>query len=60
MFVVDIQKVKCSICGGHIKPLRDKKGKVVWQHGNNAQPINDGNCCDACEKDLMIPERLKY
>ena len=37
----------CSICGttyGH------------W--GNNAQPVNDGRCCDQCNSQYVIPARL--
>ena len=40
--------MNCSICGNTIN---DK-------YGNNAQPINDGRCCDDCNP-LVIIERLK-
>jgi hypothetical protein len=26
--------------------------------GNNAQPINDGRCCDSCNTRAVIPARL--
>lgn len=26
--------------------------------GNNAQPVNDGRCCDKCNRDIVIPARL--
>lgn len=38
---------KCSICG-----------KQYEGFGNNAQPINDGRCCDECNKNVVIPRRL--
>ena len=38
---------KCSICG-----------KIYEGHGNNASPINDGRCCDKCDKEVVIPRRL--
>tara|TARA_B100000073_G_scaffold343679_1_gene348960 strand:- start:215 stop:385 length:171 start_codon:yes stop_codon:yes gene_type:complete len=38
---------ECSICE-----------KTFSGFGNNAQPINDGVCCDDCNK-LVIIERLK-
>ena len=39
--------MKCSICN------EDFEG-----FGNNAQPINDGRCCDDCNT-LVIIERIK-
>ncbi len=60
MKVTKLEKVRCSICKGNIKPLRDEDGEVVWIHGNNAQPVNDGRCCDDCNWNVVIPERLKY
>lgn len=38
---------KCSICG-----------KIYEGHGNNASPVNDGRCCDKCDKEVVIPRRL--
>ena len=37
----------CSIC---------KKTFVGF--GNNAQPVNDGVCCDECNSSVVIPARL--
>ena len=37
----------CSIC---------KKEYFGW--GNNAQPVNDGRCCDDCNTTAVIPARL--
>lgn len=39
---------KCSICG-----------KEFTEWGNNAYPINDGTCCDDCNRDIVIPARLQ-
>jgi hypothetical protein len=38
----------CSVCGGAILGL-----------GNDAQPINDGRCCDRCHSERVIPERVR-
>lgn len=27
--------------------------------GNNAEPINDGVCCDKCNRRVVIPERIR-
>ena len=38
----------CSICG------KEYKG-----YGNNAQPINNGRCCDQCNTVIVIPRRIQ-
>lgn len=45
--------MKCSIC---MKEIPTKHG---WSDGNNAQPINDGRCCDECDSYVVIPTRLR-
>ena len=42
------EKHKCILCG---------KEFDGW--GNNAWPIKDGICCDECNAEKVIPERLK-
>ena len=37
----------CSICG-----------KEFEGYGNNAEPVNDGRCCDKCNEEVVIPRRL--
>ena len=44
---VDLTGV-CSICGNNY----DK-------YGNNAEPVNNGRCCDTCNEQVVIPARLK-
>lgn len=46
--------MKCSICKKEIE-----KDATGWDEGNNAQPINRGRCCDSCNINKVIPERLK-
>lgn len=45
--------MKCSICNHEIPT------KGGWDQGNNAQPINDGRCCDDCDSYVVIPTRLR-
>ena len=45
---MDKTKPICSICHG----LLDSK----W--GNNAEPVNDGRCCDKCDTQFVIPIRI--
>lgn len=39
----------CSICG------EEYEG-----YGNNAQPVNNGQCCDECNSNVVIPFRFNY
>lgn len=38
----------CSICGKHYEG-----------YGNNAQPINNGRCCDNCNVTIVVPRRMQ-
>jgi hypothetical protein len=44
--------MNCSICQLEIPAVGD------WTHGNNAEPVNDGRCCDECNALVVIPARL--
>lgn len=44
--------MKCSICFNEIE---NKNG---WDKGNNAEPINNGRCCDICNETVVIPARI--
>ena len=52
--------MNCVICSEPIKPLLDPTtGVVVWEHGNNAEPIKEGRCCDDCNREKVIPRRFE-
>jgi hypothetical protein len=44
--------MNCSICQNEIQAVGD------WTQGNNAEPVNDGRCCDQCNATVVIPARL--
>lgn len=44
--------MECSICKEEI-PSRGG-----WDQGNNAEPVNDGRCCDDCDWNVVIPARI--
>lgn len=44
--------MKCCLCGKEIEKLGN------WE-GNNAEPLKEGRCCDACNMDKVIPARLR-
>lgn len=46
------EPIICSICQ---MPIEEKGG---WAHGNNAQPVNAGRCCDECNDMVVIPARI--
>ena len=35
-----------------------KKREFNSRHGNNAQPIEDGLCCNECNKNIVVPVRM--
>ena len=37
----------CSICG-----------QEYYGYGNNAQPINNGRCCNECNRTKVVPFRI--
>lgn len=45
--------MKCSICFNEIE-----KQPSGWDGGHNAEPVNDGRCCDVCNDNVVIPARL--
>lgn len=32
---------------------------IIKEFGNNAEPIKKGVCCDECNKNIVIPIRIK-
>ena len=40
--------MECSICSEEIQD---------WI-GHNAQPVNNGRCCNMCDEQIVIPTRL--
>jgi len=48
--------MKCAICK---HPIEIKTiGDTVWRQGNNAQPVEDGRCCDVCDCLIVLPTRM--
>lgn len=50
----EVESLECSICHCYIP--RDKNG---WEEGNNAEPVNDGRCCNECNTKVVIPIRIQ-
>ena len=50
-----VKKLMCSICH---RPI-ERDTLTGWEHGHNAQPINDGRCCSDCNSTVVIPARLR-
>lgn len=45
--------MNCSICKKEIPTRLDG-----WDKGNNAEPVNNGRCCDHCNETVVIPARI--
>jgi hypothetical protein len=44
----------CSICQLPVLP----EGPTGWNGGHNAQPVNDGKCCAACDTAVVQVARI--
>ena len=51
--------MKCCICKKEIEVLRNPEGKVIWDMGNNAEPVKKGRCCDMCNNTIVLTARIK-
>ncbi len=49
-----MKQLICSICEEPIPTT-----SYGWSEGNNAQPINDGRCCDNCDATVVFPKRIE-
>jgi len=49
--------MKCSICEKEIEK-KYHNGEMYWDKGHNAEPINNGRCCDKCNENVVIPTRI--
>ena len=45
---LDMMRFDCSIC----------EETIEGQYGNNAQPVNDGVCCNTCNMMYVIKRRI--
>ena len=45
--VLKMETRECSICK-----------KIRVEHGNNAQPVNEGICCKECNEEIVLPQRI--
>jgi len=46
--------MKCVLCNEDIKP-----NAVGWDGGNNAEPLAEGRCCDACNEDVIVARMVE-
>jgi len=52
--------LNCSICKEKIDEQITKNTNIVyWTEGHNAEPINDGRCCDVCNDTIVIVKRME-
>ena len=54
-----IQAKICVICGKPIDIHFKEDGTPYWSEGHNAEPVEIGRCCDKCQNEVVLPERLR-
>ena len=51
---------KCCICKEPLDvAIKSKTGEILWDKGNNAEPIMSGRCCDSCDREVVLLVRLE-
>ena len=56
-----VGKKMCCFCGDPVEPLKNLKGEIVYQGGNNPAPVNNepgAACCDVCNLIKVLPARM--
>jgi hypothetical protein len=56
-----IEEVGCPQCLEKLAEAGDECslcGEEIAGHGNNAEPVSAGRCCDSCNLSAVIPARL--
>ena len=53
-----MKHLTCSICQNDVEQQRDTDGVVYWTQGHNAEPVNNGRCCDNCNYTVVLPARM--
>ena len=56
--VVGKAKKFCVLCGDALDVLY-KNGVAIWTDGHNAEPLENGRCCNFCNDTEVIPARLR-
>jgi len=53
-----VEEVGCPQCLERLATGCSVCGEEIEGHGNNAEPVNSGRCCDRCNASHVIPARL--
>ena len=52
-------KMECCLCGNEIEKQYTPEGVLYWDQGNNAEPLKKGRCCDKCNFEKVVAERIR-
>ena len=51
----DKEPVKaCILCYEPLDVIKDENGEVIYDDGNDALPLADGRCCNACDFKVTV------
>ena len=51
--------MECCLCGNEIEKQYTPEGVLYWDQGNNAEPLKKGRCCDKCNFEKVVAERIR-
>jgi hypothetical protein len=49
----------CCLCYEPLEVMKDENGEVTWDDGNDALPLADGRCCNACDFKVTVARLAK-
>lgn len=52
--------MECCICKKEIDKVTDGNGRIIYDQGHNADPVENGRCCSRCNYEIVLPARLKW
>tara|TARA_R100000656_G_scaffold124998_1_gene104892 strand:- start:331 stop:573 length:243 start_codon:yes stop_codon:yes gene_type:complete len=51
---------KCCICKEPLDVMiQPETGKILYDGGNNAEPVMKGRCCNSCDNEVVLSVRLE-
>lgn len=58
---MDMEGLADNVCSGCSVPfgICNLCGEKIKGYGNNSEPLKKGKCCDKCNIEKVVPERMR-